>query len=114
MGWILWRDEGGEVASEEAIAVVQGRGDGGWNLNGGVETGNGDGTEVYSILEEESVRLANVLDVECGGRGKAEMQMTPAPDLSNGVSLTEVRKPGRNSFSRRRGNKSSARSDWLF
>lgn len=114
MGWILWRDEGGEVASEEAIAVVQGGGDGGLNLSSGVETGNGDGIEVYGILKEESIRLANALDVECRGRGKAEMQMTPAPDLSNGVSLTEVRNPGRNSFSRRRGNKSSARIDWLF
>lgn len=92
------------MASEEAIAVVQGRGDSGLNLSGGVETGNGDGIEVHGILEEDSIRLANALDVEYRGRGKAEMQMTPAPDLSNGVSLTQVRKPGRNSFSRRRGN----------
>lgn len=72
--WILWRDKGGKVASVEAVAVVQERGDGILDLSGGVEMGNGDGLEVYSILEEESVGLTNALDVECVGRGKAEIQ----------------------------------------
>lgn len=41
------------VAKEEAVAVIQARGDCGLDLSGGVEVGRGSGTEVYSILEEE-------------------------------------------------------------
>lgn len=69
-----------------------------------MEVERDDGIDVYCILEEDSIRLTDALVVECGGGGKAEIKMTPRPDLSNDLSLPEMRKPGRNSFCRRRVN----------
>lgn len=46
-----------------------------------------DGIDVYCILEEDSLRLADALDAERGGGGKAEIKITPRPDLSNDLSL---------------------------
>lgn len=42
------------VANEETVAVIQERGGCGLDMSGGVEVGSGSGSEVYSILEEES------------------------------------------------------------
>lgn len=54
------------VAKEEAVAVIQARGDCGLDLSGGVEMGRGSGTEVYSIWKRNIFRLANALNVDWG------------------------------------------------
>lgn len=48
-----------------------------------MEVARDDGIDVHCVLEEDSIRLPDALVVECGGRGKAEVKMTPRPDLSN-------------------------------
>lgn len=62
------------MTSEDTVVVVQARGGGGLDLNGGVEEGKGNVIEVYSILEEESIRLAYTLDVECGVEEKQRFE----------------------------------------
>lgn len=62
-----------------------------WLDASGVEVRKGGAIEVCDILDEDSIRLAHDLDVGQRGGGRAEIKMTPRPDLSHGVSLTETR-----------------------